>query len=88
MFSCFYFFLTEDPHFLQAAKEATQSAVKCGIEINIECGNYAINLSKDNVRRTSKFNKVRFLTLLRSFRIYIPSNHNVERPVDFPLVQR
>eukprot|EP01032_Pedospumella_encystans_P027950 gene27950-31572_t len=47
---------TEDPHFLQAAKEATQSAVKCGIEINVECGNYAINLSKENARRGSKFN--------------------------------
>jgi len=47
---------TEDPNFLKAAKEATDNAVKCGIEINIECGNYPITLrGKPPKRNLTKF---------------------------------
>jgi hypothetical protein len=40
----FLFLLTDDPNFLAAAKEAADKAVTCGVEINFECSNYAINL--------------------------------------------
>lgn len=37
---------SEDEGFTAAAKEAAEKAVTCGVEINTECGNYAITLQK------------------------------------------
>jgi hypothetical protein len=37
-------FSKDDPNFLAAAKESADKAVTCGVEINFECSNYAINL--------------------------------------------
>jgi phosphopantetheinyl transferase (holo-ACP synthase) len=45
-----------DPAFLDAAKEAADKAVTCGVEINVECSNYAIKLHTGRSDST----KVRF----------------------------
>lgn len=48
------FVRTGDDKFLSAAREAAENAVNCGIEINLECGNYPIALQTKRMARKSK----------------------------------
>lgn len=52
-----------DPNFMDAAKDAADKAVTCGVEINLECSNYPI-LLKDGSGDSSK---VRMCGVLPSF---------------------
>eukprot|EP01032_Pedospumella_encystans_P010660 gene10660-12444_t len=44
---------TADENFLQASKDATDKAVRCGKEINLDCGNYLIRLSTGSTSQGS-----------------------------------
>jgi hypothetical protein len=48
------FICLDDEKFLQAAKEATDKAVTCGKEINLECGNYPIKIGDSTSHTSSK----------------------------------
>ena len=50
--SCFCKFAA-DENFLQASKDATDKAVRCGKEINLDCGNYLIRLGSGSTSQGS-----------------------------------